>query len=276
MKHFLVTRFNLRNEKWKTAKDGNEVLTEDWLNHRFHLFEKYCLPSVLNQSSVNFIWCIFFDISTPEFYKKKIEVLTEKHKQIRILYIDGMKNLAESFTIFIRENLTTIDKFIITTRLDNDDLIHSNFISTIQYLAKPQNSLVIDIRSGYQVSIKDGICETRKSHSVFNPFISLIESTSDFSTVMSKMHVGWEKSESVLVFDKEPLWIEFIHDKNKVNSVEKKSPLIWKSSFDEFGFKLGIKNHSYIYITVNNTLLAIQSFFFFCKKTVKHIIMKLK
>jgi len=55
MKHFLLTRFNLRNEEWITTRDGGAVLTEEWLIQRFELFENYCLPSVMNQKNKNFL-----------------------------------------------------------------------------------------------------------------------------------------------------------------------------------------------------------------------------
>jgi hypothetical protein len=45
---------------------GEEVWNDEWLEDRFYLFGKYCLPSVLNQANKNFFGLFFFDISTPE------------------------------------------------------------------------------------------------------------------------------------------------------------------------------------------------------------------
>lgn len=72
IKHFIATRFNLKIEEWNTAKDGSVVLTEKWLEERFNLFEKYCFPSVANQSIKNFYWLIFFDVSTPDIFKNEL------------------------------------------------------------------------------------------------------------------------------------------------------------------------------------------------------------
>lgn len=46
--HFILTRFNLL--LWDKAKDDRKVRTIKWLEHRFSLFERYCLPSVKNQT----------------------------------------------------------------------------------------------------------------------------------------------------------------------------------------------------------------------------------
>ena len=43
MKHFLATRFNLPAEDWKVSRNGQKVLTDSWLKHRFEIFEKYYL-----------------------------------------------------------------------------------------------------------------------------------------------------------------------------------------------------------------------------------------
>ncbi len=48
---YIITRFNLKVEAWTTTKNDQKVRTEDWLKHRFELFEKYCLPSVVNQKN---------------------------------------------------------------------------------------------------------------------------------------------------------------------------------------------------------------------------------
>gem|GEM_PF-4147906 len=38
--HFLITRFNIKH-KWDWTKRGEAVLSENWLSHRFELFENY-------------------------------------------------------------------------------------------------------------------------------------------------------------------------------------------------------------------------------------------
>lgn len=64
IQHFILTRFNLLI--FNKNKEGKKVRTIKWLEHRFMLFEKYCLPSVKNQTCQDFQWIVLFDSSTPE------------------------------------------------------------------------------------------------------------------------------------------------------------------------------------------------------------------
>lgn len=216
-KHFLVTRFNLRVANWKATKNGEIVLTEKWLNRRFDLFDKYCFPSVTNQSNQNFIWCVFFDTNTPKKYRDMIDNYSSLYSNFRPIYINGIKALQTSFKDYIELNLQESDEYIITTRLDNDDLIHRDFTSTIQRSFKQTNELVIDLVSGYQVTMNSGKEQIGLYQSVCNPFVSLVEQKENFGTVLSRMHSKWRFSDSILSLKKQRLWIQLIHDDNKSN-----------------------------------------------------------
>ena len=54
---------------------------------------------------------------------------------------------------YIVDNINDDEKYIITTRLDNDDAIHQKFIDTIQKLAIEKNETVIDLRKGYKLNM---------------------------------------------------------------------------------------------------------------------------
>jgi hypothetical protein len=217
MKHFIATRFNLKTSDWKKSKSGNLVLTNEWLEHRFNLFENYCLPSVKNQSNHNFIWCVFFDIDTPQNFKDRIVALTANTPNIIPLFIDGMINLNVSFKNFIQENITHNDSYIITTRIDNDDVVHKDFVNTIQFLFQPSELTVIDLTKGYQVSIDVAKPEVRLYTHPFNAFISVIENVKSFETVFSRTHYGWKTENNTILYKRKRLWMELSHQENYVN-----------------------------------------------------------
>ena len=217
MKHFIATRFNLKKSDWKKSKSGNSVLTNEWLEHRFNLFENYCFPSVTNQSNQNFTWCVFFDVDTPQNFKDKIIALTANSSNVIPLFIDGMDELNNSFKKFIFENITNSDSYIITTRIDNDDIIHTDFVSTIQSLFQPIDLAVIDLRKGYQVSIDVAKPEVRLYTHPFNAFISVIENVKSFDTVFSRMHYGWKTENNIILYKRKRLWMELSHQENYVN-----------------------------------------------------------
>ena len=272
MKHFLMTRFNLRNESWKTAKDGTLVLTEEWLNHRFSLFQQYCLPSVKNQINQNFIWLVFFDCATPDSFKIKIEEISKYYKPFHAIYIDGMNELLPSSRNYISTFIDESDKFIITSRLDNDDLIHQNFIGTIQQLARPSSDLIIDLRKGYQINKGKKNPEIRKVYNYFNPFVSIVESTADFKTILSRMHREWKHSTFVFSEDKKPLWIELIHEKNKLSIVRKNLLLTRNIRFREFGLIEVIKKPGLSFVVRTNTLILLKRFYAKCIKALQRFL----
>ena len=70
LQHFILTRFNLL--LWNKDKEGNKVRTMEWLEHRFALFENYCLPSIKNQTCQEFVWIVLFDSTTPDIFKNRI------------------------------------------------------------------------------------------------------------------------------------------------------------------------------------------------------------
>ena len=69
--HFVITRFNLRDPALEKANGNKPLLDDKWMEDRLELFENYCLSSIKSQSELNFTWLVFFDISTPEVFRKK-------------------------------------------------------------------------------------------------------------------------------------------------------------------------------------------------------------
>lgn len=269
MKHFLATRFNVKVPDWKTAKNGMIVLSEEWLNNRFYLFENYCLPSVKNQTNQNFVWCVFFDVETPQKYRERIEMIFENSSNFYPVFIEDIDSLNHSFKSFINNSLAEGED-VITTRLDNDDLIHKDFIKTIQILYEQKGKGVIDFKNGYQVSIENLVPQVRLYTHDFNAFVSVIENEKKFETVYSKMHYGWRDSEDVISYKKERLWIELVHSQNKVNHTL--TSLYKAVVFDEKNF--GLQNFKYkpnaFDVVKTNFTIVVLHF----KKLIKRVVKK--
>jgi Putative rhamnosyl transferase len=239
-RHFLVTRFNLRVDSWHQTKNGEAVLTEDWLEKRFYLFENFCLPSVRNQDNQHFLWCIYLDENTPVSYQERISALTKEYINIRIFYINGAEALNSSLVSFIKAQVDSDDKYIITTRLDNDDMIHQDFIAVIQSLFVPADKCVIDMQNGYQLCIESDFAELRNYKNRFNPFISVIENLSGFETVFSKPHFEWSQVSNTIEYKDSNLWCEIIHDTNKLNVTKKGIHKKYHFNAQVFGLNNGL------------------------------------
>lgn len=270
--HFLITRFNLRVDTWNETKSGNKVLTKEWLTERFQLFETYCLPSVLNQVNKNFTWLIFFDIETPYEYKLKIHDLFKAHKFIKYYFIGGNDALVSSSVQEIKNTLEKSEpvSFIITTRMDNDDMLNKYFIETIQRLFRPIPQTIIDLKRGFQLTAKNKKTVVRNYFAHANHFISLIELTSDFNTIFCKKHGDWGSHPRIIAETELPLWVEVIHKNNKGNESKNDGLKLYKININEFG--LTAIPHEY----ENKLLIFIFNFTYKINKLNNKIVAKLK
>lgn len=58
-----------------------------WLEHRFELFERFCLPSIQNQTIKSFHWIVLFDSSTPDRFKDIIKGYQKKCPQLMPIFV---------------------------------------------------------------------------------------------------------------------------------------------------------------------------------------------
>lgn len=72
-KHFIITQFNVSFDLSQTDSPDAKGISEDYLENRFILFKKYCLPQIKAQTCKNFLWIVLFSEHTPEKYKKMID-----------------------------------------------------------------------------------------------------------------------------------------------------------------------------------------------------------
>ena len=211
--HYIITRFNLRRKDWKTTKGSEEVLTKKWLKNRFILFENYCLPSVKSQKNQKFKWLIFLDKNTPSEYKEKIS--SYNYHNLIPFYIDGMESFLPSIKDKIKE--LNVSDFIITSRLDNDDSLHCDYVDTVQSEFNKQKFMAIDIIDGYGMQIGNAVKLGKMRH-LYNPYISLIESTANnFETVWFRGHTYWKFEDRITRVKEKRSWLTIIHKENKKN-----------------------------------------------------------
>ncbi|GHE68605.1 MAG: glycosyltransferase [Bacteroidota bacterium] len=254
MNHYLITRFNLKVAGWNSTRDGDPITNTEWLSHRFELFEKYCFPSIRNQSDQDFTWLVFFDSNTPEVFKNRIENFAKSFPNFQPLFISSLQQLIPTTKQVIAKSSST--SFIITSRVDNDDLLHRDYIKVVKFLAKEEDGLVIDLRKGYQLINNQEKNEIRLYRYKFNPFISLVEHRSCFKSVMQVNHSDWKRSKSIVVEKHKRLWIEHVHSKNKLNDQKPYLFLSMKRDWTDFGMLDSMNCDSFFSILMQNAGLG--------------------
>ncbi|WP_113922798.1 glycosyltransferase [Cognataquiflexum aquatile] len=212
--HFLITRINLGYKERILNKNIDE---QKWLNYRFDLFFKTCFPSVVNQNCQNFTWLIYLDFRTPDFFVNQLQTKISSNQNFKILLRNGG---FESLTTHAPEDIKNlIDKdcpYIITSRIDSDDLIHREYIDEVQSKFDFQKYLSINFTFGLVHDLRTGLLGKSKNRS--NPFISLIEkieSNIPIKTVCFQSHTDFLFEEKRLeITSKKRLWCMNMHAVN--------------------------------------------------------------
>lgn len=210
-RHVLMTRFNL-------ATPGREfsIRTQPgWLEGRFELFERYCLPSVAAQTRRAFDWIIYFDVDTPQVFKDRIVALQEVFP-FRAYYTPLFPETG--WRDSIRSELDPQEGLLLTTRLDSDDALAVDFFERLhaEIAAKGHAPGAYNFQQGL---IRSGPAMYQMAHDC-NPFFSYLEpNAGDFRTAPSIHHMRIADAGPVFQIAGAPAWMQVIHDTNVSNKV---------------------------------------------------------
>ena len=225
MIHFILTRFNIYI--WTKDKNGDKVRTRTWLEHRFELFERFCLPSIKGQTCKDFEWIVLFDSSTPESFKARIVQYVEECPQLIPVYVEPQKGryFAEIFKTAVCSRLLNHGiqdgERVLTTYFDNDDAINIRFVDDLQKRAATvQDGTFFYYTDGFQFFTDHKylmrICHPR------NHFVSVVESVVPgmLKTIYgygSHYYIDRIPGVKIERVVKLPMWCEVVHDKNMGN-----------------------------------------------------------
>lgn len=228
MFHAIITRFNLSIKYNGSIGNVDGIDTcrdENYLSNRFEIFEKYTFPSVIAQSCREFKWIVMFHQETPERFKEKLKELEEKGRGIFVpLYMTEEECAKASVILNAYLKKQAEDRgetIVVTTRMDNDDAIHRDYVKEIQKSVlengKKQNSYYINFNNGLQWIPSKGFL--RKFYYPNNHFLSLVTPIENLRNALEFSH-GFIDREYKQCQGKstEPMWIEMIHTSNYMNS----------------------------------------------------------
>lgn len=222
LQHFLLTRFNIL--LWRQDKEGGKVRTAKWLEHRFSLFEKYCLPSIKAQTCQAFEWIVLFDSKTPDSFKARIDGYQKECPQLIPVFVEpeNGRHFAEIFRSEVVKRLKA--SRVLTTYLDNDDALSVRFVEDVQ-----QRALAVD--DGTFINYDDG-CQyyaddkfMMRVHYPTNHFVSVVEK-GDASTVKGIFGYGSHatidriKDAKIERIKNQRMWCEVVHEKNVMNDAK--------------------------------------------------------
>jgi Putative rhamnosyl transferase len=229
--HVLLTRFNLPSisvESIIRAKEG-------WLQQRMELFERYCLPSVSSQANRDFHWIIYFDPESPEWLKCRIQ----EHRSLGLYQPFFRSSVSrEELCADIRTVVGTPRAELITTNLDNDDGLATDFIDRVQSAGRKGERTALYITQGL-IKSENKLYIFKDPH---NAFCSVRETWDSPITCWSSWHNLLGENMPVIEIGGEPGWLQVIHGRNVSNRIRGK--LVSSSSYiDRFpGLLNGVRN----------------------------------
>jgi len=214
---FFLTRFNIL--LWQKDKEGAPVRTKKWLDHRFQLFEKYCFPSIMNQTCQDFEWIVLFDSMTPDSFKERIACYQKDCPQMIPVFVEPENGFrfAEIFKNEIAKRLKS--KRVISTYLDNDDALSVAFVEDLQRRAlSASNGTFFYYDEGYQYYTEGQYM--MQIHYPRNHFVSVVENASAARGVFSyggHYYIDNIKGVHIVHVSDKSMWCEVVHEKNILN-----------------------------------------------------------
>jgi len=222
LEHFVLTNFNVRYDYGSRDRHGNlvdlrgaPVRTPEWLEQRFELFERFCMPSIAAQTCPEFTWLVGYDDSgTPPRYRRRLEAYEAAAANLRLV------PESTSFKQAIARLLGSRRCRLLTTRLDNDDALHHSAIALLQRHGLGEELEFLNFPLGYSFSYPDGSIRLRRDES--NPFLSLAENFAGEPprTAVCVSHTSAGELAPVRQISRRPGWLQVIHRRNVRNRLK--------------------------------------------------------
>lgn len=187
-----------------------------WLLERVEIFKTFCLPSILNQSNKNFDWFFYIDSETPQQVKNELVTIFEPYPFIELIshHYDSF-NITKYLQGDIQQYLGSHFQYLISSRLDTDDMLHRDYVENVQKQFKNQEYQALNFNKGLVYHISTGVSSIMVHR--FNAFMTLIENRSSygFNTVFHKQHIEYRNDFRKLEIEiKQPMWCVTIHGLN--------------------------------------------------------------
>jgi len=221
--HFLLTRFNVRLKFDIPPRDIPPApgLDPGWLERRFALYERYCLPSVEEQTVRDFRWLVFMDEETPARFRTRMETLAEKHSFLLPVFCREFtgKEVLRHMEIFQPAG----SGLRITSRLDNDDMLHPRYIERVRSRACAEIAAGRDAEQGFFIAFPLGCCLRGADAYIQryrnNPFVSYVSLPTASRTVLDSDHRYIADMAPVVHEWRAPMWCQVIHGENVANAL---------------------------------------------------------
>ena len=172
-----------------------------------------------SQTNQNFEWWVYFDSTTKEEFRQLNSSLNISYPNFKPKYETSYDDFEKHMPREIDDHLNDQNiAWLITTRLDNDDVFAVDTIDLIQNAFSKDDMVLLEIPTGLTLDVRKRV-RLRKVSRLGNPFISLVENSLPSKMVKGvyhKQHNQW-KNVKIKVVSDQTQWIQIIHENNVLN-----------------------------------------------------------
>jgi hypothetical protein len=216
--HIIYTKFMIVSNEWlRRGRTKQQILDINMLRNKVEFIKKYYLNWLENQTYKNFVIYFIVDKDLPTKILNNLRTLFQNYENINICFFDG-NTLSFNYNLKY-SNKYSIDNFVknliidpksnkyydnpnldyvITTRIDDDDLLENDFIKNIQLNTSPIVDTFVIYGSNTGFILKDKKIyltkfDNKGSHSIG---LSLIQKTNTifklYFNVFSFLHNNYK------------------------------------------------------------------------------------
>ena len=211
MNHFVLTRWNLPGCLEHSSLEL--VVDPRWRTRRLQLFEDYCLPSVTRQTVTDFVWLFLVDArSTSE---RDLQWFRTRDERLRVVRVDDQRSSGAPEACDAISSFVAGDDWVITTRLDSDDVLHPDHLRRVRVPFDGERTFVQFTNGFYYDVLRDDLRHRRE---LKNPFVSVLEPAAALKTAWAWEHhrIG---EDNEVHFIEAPGWVALVHDRNTTTSI---------------------------------------------------------
>ncbi len=204
------------------------------------------LPAMTAQSVRPHAWLVLCDSGSPGWFRAEIEK--------DLAGIGTPVWLDETFSPSLVAGIVrgyVSSPYLITTRIDNDDSVSSDYLQRVQEEFTPTPNVFINFTHGAQY--EDGWIFHRSDPA--NAFISMIEDAASIRTVFVDWHTLLGAHGPIRQVRTSPMWLQVVHGSNIANSTHgiRADPVI----LNKFVTGLPIRTVGKLYLSLLATYDAI-------------------
>jgi predicted O-methyltransferase YrrM len=237
----LVTRYFLRIFSPDPKTRLTDVQARAWFAERERIFDGYTLPSVLAQSKQSKTWLIFIEQSLADLLPKsltgprrppfvEIVEVDSEGKNFFSFRNDISNRINERFDLMERAG---VERGVVTvSRVDNDDALSHDFLSTLARLALSKRaaaaaSRIVTFPHGLQYldGKKLGTYLFTNNHFLNSYHTRRVQPTALHAMSFNHSHLFTKSPDTLVINTDLPMWVEIVHGSNVSNRYRSKLAL---------------------------------------------------